>query len=179
MWDKLCLRTQAVWERETVERLWSIVECIWNQANIEMEALTDKAHEDVEIDMDKVTWVERVLVDYGWTVSNPKLETKGISTIHPIFEQEIEALTSLIHSKPKPSKLQAQLPTHTLESISSLYSLLKLGHIVSTVTVNLQTQGFCVRDEEQGEGEGEDGELQAGMGMAEGEIAEGARNAGD
>lgn len=66
----------------------------------------------------------------------------------------------------------------TEESISALYCLLKLGHIVATITVNIQSQGFCTKDEEGDAEEGE-GELQAGMGMAEGDIAEGAQNVGD
>lgn len=56
------------------------------------------------------------------------------------------------------------LPSINKKDLDNLYSLLKMGHIIATITVNLQKNGFCVKDEQENE-EGE-GELEKGMGMA-------------
>ena len=33
MWDKLCQKTQTAWNRDIIERVWSVVEKIWCNIN--------------------------------------------------------------------------------------------------------------------------------------------------
>jgi hypothetical protein len=33
MWDKLCQKTQTAWNREIVERIWTVAEKIWVNIN--------------------------------------------------------------------------------------------------------------------------------------------------
>jgi hypothetical protein len=71
MWDKLCLRSQGSWERETVEKMWGVVENVWNKANVEMEAWVVQEEEGVE--GEDLGWIERVLGEYGWTEQNRRI----------------------------------------------------------------------------------------------------------
>lgn len=83
IWDKLCLRSQATWERDTVERMWGVVESIWETANRQM---ADWQRPE-EQDSNQLQWIQRLLVEYGWTDDSLEIDTKGIGSVHPMFEQ--------------------------------------------------------------------------------------------
>ncbi len=57
--------------------------------------------------------------------------------------------------------------------------MMKLGYILANITVNLQKNGLCVKEETEENNESGEEEIGDGMGIGEGEAHEAAQNVGD
>lgn len=135
MWDKLCQKTQTAWNRDIVERIWGAVEKIWSNVN----SMIPEQDFSISSELDDQT--DNLLILYEKFISQEGM------TYHPIFAEELEKVKGLLKSRQEEYEDRLSHKYRKIDNENELVSLMKVGYLVSSIALNLEKNGLCVKEQ--------------------------------